>query len=232
MVRVGPFTAFVDARRSERWASGALPDPGTGAEAVPALAELAAAFAARGRVGRLEIHEELCPELAAGCVAAGWTRAGSGRVMACGPGALTRPPAPPAVEVVVPAPDAPEELVRAWDRVLVIAFEDEEPPPTNVAFWRERAAEDFLAAALADGHVVGTAVATQVTLGVTELMNVATLPEHRRRGIAGHLAAVCAAAAFAAGAELAWLAAYPGAEGIYARAGFAPLGTRSTWEAP
>lgn len=232
VVRVAPFTAYVDTHRSEKWASGALADPGTGAEAAPALPELAAAFAARDRVPRLEVHEELCPDLAGACVAAGWTRAESGRVMTCEPGDLTTPPAPPGVEVVVPAPDAPEGFVRAWDRVLVIAFEDEDPQPANVAFWRERAAEDFLAAALAEGRVAGTAVATRVTLGVTEVMNVATLPEHRRRGVAGHLAAVCAAAAFAAGAQLAWLAAYPGALGIYARAGFAPLGTRTTYEAP
>jgi GNAT superfamily N-acetyltransferase len=232
-VRVAPFTAFIDHRRKLKYFSFAVPDVGAGAEAGEALAALAAAFSERGRTGRIELVDELTPALPAAVEAAGWSLAERIPVMACTPDSLVAPPVPEGIEIIVPGPDSPETVIAGWHRTLGIAFEDEEEvEEAEVQVWRERAATSFYAAALADGEVVGTAAGSPITLGNSDLGAVATLPGYRRRGIAGVLTARAAAAAFAAGAEIVWLTAAPGAEGIYAQAGFSVVGTAANYDAP
>ena len=71
--------------------------------------------------------------------------------------------------------------------------------------------------------VVGRAGWQTPRLGVSEIVGVGVLAQHRRRGIAGALTAAATEQAFAAGADLAFLT--PGDEGaarVYARAGFVP----------
>lgn len=232
-VRVGPFTAFVDRRRTLKFFSFAVPDAGTGDEAGVSLGALAAAFSERGRGGRIELVEELAPALPAAVEAAGWRLSERVPIMVCTPESLVTPPVPEGIEVVVPDAGSPEEVVAGWHRTLGIAFEDEnDVEEGEIEVWRERAPTSFYAAALSDGEVVGTAAGAPLTLATSELGAVATLPEHRRRGIAGLLTARVAAAAFAAGAEIVWLTSFPAAEGIYARAGFSVVGTAANYDAP
>lgn len=230
-VRVAPFTAFVDHRRTMKYFSFAVPDVGVGAEAGEALGGLAAAFAERERTGRIELIENLAPELPAAVEAAGWSLSERVPIMACTPDSLVVPPVPEGIEVIAPDADSSDDIVVGWHQTLGIAFGDgfEE---AEMEVWRERAPISFYAAALSGGRVVGTAACSPLTLGTSEIGAVATLPEHRRRGIAGLLTACVASAAFAAGAEIVWLTSFPEAERIYARAGFSVIGTQSNYDAP
>jgi GNAT superfamily N-acetyltransferase len=232
-VRVAPFTAFVDRRRQLKYFSFAVPDVGAGEQAGGALEALAAAFAERGRAGRIELIEELTPALPAAVEAGGWSLSERVPIMVCTPDSLVTPPAPAGIEVIAPDAGSPEPLIAGWHRTLGIAFEDEnEVEEAEIEVWRERAPRSFYAAALAGGEVVGTAAASPITLGTSEIGAVATLPEHRRRGIAGILTARATAAAFAAGAEIVWLTSAPEAESIYAQAGFSVVGWASNYDAP
>jgi ribosomal protein S18 acetylase RimI-like enzyme len=229
-VRVAPFTAFVDQRRSMKYFSFAVPDVGTGAEAGASLDALRGAFTERGRNGRVELVDELTPELPAALEAAGWVLSERVPIMACTPDTLVSPPAPDGVEVITPGADASDEIARGWHETLGIAFGDgfEE---SEIDVWRERAPVSFYAAALLDGEVIGTAAASPLSEGTSEIGAVATLPEHRRRGIGGLLTAHATAAAFAAGAEIVWLTSFPEAESIYARAGFSVVGSAANYDA-
>lgn len=232
-VRVDPFTAFVDRRRSLKYFSFAMPDVGAGAEAEAALPALVGAFAQHGRNGRIELIEQLNPGLADALEAAGWKLSERVPVMACTRESLVIPPVPDGIEVITPGRDAPHDIVASWQRTQAIAFEDEKPmEDAHVEIWRERAPRSFYAGAVAGGEVVGTAEGNPISAGSSEIGGVATLPEYRRRGIAGLLTAHATAAAFAAGAEVVWLSSFPEAEAIYARAGFAVVGTQSNYDAP
>jgi predicted GNAT family acetyltransferase len=62
--------------------------------------------------------------------------------------------------------------------------------------------------------------------GFTELVGIATLPDHRRRGIAGAVTAHMARIAFAEGVHTAFLtAADDAASRVYQRSGFHRIGT-------
>ena len=232
-VRVAPFTAFVDHRRSLKFFSFAVPDVGAGAEAQAALGPLAQAFAERGRTGRIELVVDLTPDLPAAIEAAGWSLSERIPIMVCTPDTLVSPPVPEGVEIIVPGADSPDDVVAGWHRTLGVAFGDEkEVEEAEVQVWRERAPTSFYAAAVCDGEVVGTAAGAPIVLGNSEVGAVGTLPAHRRRGVAGALTARVAAAGFAAGAERVWLTSAPEAEGIYARAGFSVVGTAANYDAP
>lgn len=231
-IRIGPFTAFVDHQRSLKFFSFAIPDRDAGAEAAGALPALVDAFAQRGRNARIELVEELNPALPAAIETAGWKLSERVPVMACTADSLVVPSVPEGVGVIVPQSDAPDDVVASWQRTQAVAFEDEKPmEDAHVAMWRERAPRSFYAGAVSGGEVVGTAEGSPIAVGCSEIGGVATLPGHRRRGIAGLLTAHATAAAFAAGAEIVWLTAYPEAQGIYARAGFSVVGTAANFDA-
>ncbi|MCW2992128.1 MAG: acetyltransferase [Solirubrobacterales bacterium] len=232
-VRVAPFTAFVDARRSLKYFSYAVPDQGAGAEAAASLEALAAAFSERGRTGRIELVEELTPALPAAVEAAGWSLSERVPIMVCTSDSLVIPPVPEGIEVIVPDAGSPEDVIAGWHRTLGIAFGDEkEIEAAEIEVWRERAPTSFYAAALSEGEVIGTAAGAPLSHGNCEIGAVATLPAYRRRGIAGHLTAEATAAAFAAGAEIVWLTSAPEAERIYAQAGFSVVGHAANYDAP
>ena len=229
-VRVAPFTAYVDRERPLKYFSFALPDPGT-AELPPELTEV---FAERDRTARVEHFEELNPHLREALEAAGWSLSERAPVMACTPEALVVPPAPDGLVLERVGPDAAEPLVRALLAAQKTAFEDPhgvgEADVTKLRAW---AAEAPVFAGLIDGEVVGAGLASKIARGVAEVAGVATLPAFRRRGIAAAITAAAAAAAFEAGAELAWLtAADEDAARLYGRAGFALTGTMWAYDAP
>ena len=98
--------------------------------------------------------------------------------------------------------------------------------------WRERNADWIRLAGLRDGRIVGVASAAPPVEGTAELVGIATLSEHRGRGIASALTAEVVARAFAAGAELTWLtAADDAAARLYERVGFAHVGKQVSYNA-
>ena len=231
-VRVSPFTAYIDRERPLKYFSFALPDPGASAEG--SLDALVGAFAERERGARIEHVEELNPGLRDELEAAGWSLSERMPVMTCAAEELLVPAAPDGMVVERIGADAPDPLVRAFLAAQKTAFEDPyDVQDADVSKLRGMAAVGPVYAGLIEGDVVATGLASRAAGGVAEVAGVSTLPAFRRRGIAGTLTAVCAAAAFEAGAELAWLtAADESAARIYGRAGFHLAGTMWAYDAP
>jgi predicted GNAT family acetyltransferase len=76
------------------------------------------------------------------------------------------------------------------------------------------------------GRAVAAGMFEAMRGGVTELLGIATLPAHRRRGFAGYLTAAMAESAFAHGATLVYLCAASKEAGrVYERVGFRPCAT-------
>jgi ribosomal protein S18 acetylase RimI-like enzyme len=122
----------------------------------------------------------------------------------------------------------PEDDLEAVEAVAEVAFghPGHGPDPATVAQRRTRVAEGCptVAAAFLDGLPVARGGHTLVG-AVTEITGVATLPEHRRRGLASAVTAVLARDAGLRGARLIWLSAADGAVArVYARLGFREIG--------
>jgi GNAT superfamily N-acetyltransferase len=230
-LRIQPFTAFVDHVRTLKYFSFALPDPGVAADAAPALPLLREAFAARDRTARIEHFEALSPDLAGILEAAGWALSERLPLMVCAPADHAAPPAPDGLAIETVGPESSDELITVYHIAMRTGFGDDEPV-TEALIERFRSVPSFAVAGRLDGRLVGTANCTRPALGVVEVGGVATLPEYRRRGVAGALTAAAVSAAFAAGAELAWLTAADQHAGrIYERAGFRVAGTQLAHDA-
>jgi ribosomal protein S18 acetylase RimI-like enzyme len=232
-VRIGPFTAYFDEVRTLKFFSFALPNTGVdSAAAAAALPALREAFAVRGRVARVEYFAELAPELDAVLEADGWSRSERMPVMTCTPDGHLSPPTPEGMTIERVGPGSTDALIAEYYEAQQLGFEDHEEI-TDALIERFRRAESYAVAGRLGGRLAGVANGTPIELGVVEVGGVATLPALRGRGIAGALTAASVSAAFAAGAELAWLtAADERAERIYARAGFSVAGTQLAHDAP
>jgi N-acetylglutamate synthase len=82
------------------------------------------------------------------------------------------------------------------------------------------------------GEVAGEPVATAMGITGAEdvaILNVATLPAHRRRGYGAAITAWAVADGLASGARWAWLECAPAAEPFYERLGFRREGTQNTF---
>ncbi len=219
--------------RETFYLSSAVPDPGTGADAAGALPELEEAFRARGRTPRLEFIEDLSPELPPLLEAHGWRLTERIPVLICEPAELQQPDPPAGVAIESFEPDSPPQRIRRFMLTQREAFDDDEPiTDEEIARWARRGTGSVRVAATSGEEVLGTAVALPQVDGVIEIVGVATLPAHRRRGIAGAVTADATARAFAAGAQVAWLsAADEAAARIYQRAGYRIVATQVGYNA-
>jgi ribosomal protein S18 acetylase RimI-like enzyme len=192
-----------------------------------------AAMAARDRALRLEWVAEYAPGLEAAARAAGLELELHTPVMTAAPRDWGAAPAVPGLAIERIGPDTPDDVLVDLVTVQEIGFglEDVHVSPEDVAGWRERHA--FGALGRMGGVPAGGAGVARLRDGLGEVVGVATLPDHRRRGIAAALVADVAAQAFAAGAELLVLTpGDAGAQRIYARAGFAPALTMLHYRTP
>lgn len=192
-----------------------------------ALAELRAAFEARGRVLRFEYFDALWPTLRPALEQARLTLELAAPVMALVPGELV-PRGSPEVEVRVLAAEDPDADFALHAHLGAAGFQMPLPAPPEVSVPRDRArvAEGGLLAAIAwrRGEPAG---AGSLLIGgeVGELAGVATVPAHRGRGVAAVLCSGLIAAGFARGLELAWLSAGDDpARALYHTLGFRHLG--------
>jgi ribosomal protein S18 acetylase RimI-like enzyme len=224
------FDAYVDHLRTPKYYSMAMAHPEAGSAHLPALR---AAFAARGRNARTEFFEALHPGLEAELLADGWILSERMPVMTCGSRDFVVPPPADGVTVELVSGESPDDLVLGFLRAQRVAFRDDTPiTDEELVRWRSRAGAGYFAAGLLDGEIVGTAFCTPFVDGVTEVGGVATPPPYRRRGIAAAVTAAALDAAFAAGAELAWLtAAADESRRIYERMGFTEVGTLLAYDA-
>lgn len=229
LVPVPPFTAAIDPLTALTFLNYAIPDRGARDWPGESIGALISTFRERGRTPRLEVVEACWPGLVPALERHGFVVEHRLLGLACAPGGLVGAPPPPGVtlEPVLRAADG--ALVREFLDLGISVFADEEPAepwePTgdaDVAVFREAGAEGVIARD-PQGGAIGRAAWIRPQLGVAEIVGVGVVPEHRRRGIAGAMTAAASAAAFAAGADLAFLT--PGSDGaarVYARAGFTP----------
>jgi GNAT superfamily N-acetyltransferase len=211
-VPAGAFVLYVNPFSDHPYRNYAIPAEG----ALDGDGEaLVAAAHDRGLVPRLEFIEPCFPWVEAALAPAGFQVEGRLRVMTCSQALDCDSPA----EIVLVEPGSP--LVRPALTATRAAFGEGPPADAEVEAYEGR-----IVAALVDGEVVGGAGWTSVLDGMSEIVGVGVLEEHRRRGIAGALTAAATRAAFAEGATLALLT--PGDDDtarVYERAGFADATT-------
>ncbi len=226
LVAIPPFTATIDASDAMTFLNYAVPDRGAAAWPMAAIEELCRVYRARGRVPRLEFVQDCWPGLEQVLLAQGFAVELRPLGMACTAAELRDPPLPAGVTVEAVGRSAPEASIVALLRTRGAAFaelaEPDAPGEVQVARFRRRGPDSVLARSAA-GEPVGAASWQRAQLGVTEIVAVGVPAPHRRQGIAAALTAFAARAAFAQGAELAFLTPGGDAAGrVYARAGFRP----------
>ena len=114
------------------------------------------------------------------------------------------------------------------DEAIAVAAAGFEAPPELVARLFTRSVAGLEGAAFYVGRVAGRAVSTAIGLTASAdvgIFDVATPPEHRRRGYGSALTAGAARDGFAAGADLAWLQSSAIGEPVYRRLGFRQVET-------
>lgn len=219
VVRVGPFTAYVDPRDELKYLNYAIPDDGAN-PSLEAIEPLRSAFRTRARLPRLEWVAEAAPLLANALAAAGMREELATPLMACTRSELQTP----RVDADIARVSAEAALeVRNVQRV---AFGEE---PVE-ALAQAPSADQRTLFARVDDQVVAAAGWTAVIDGTSEIVGVATAERFRGRGLAGALTSAAAEAAFREGARLCVLS--PGdekAQRVYARAGFSRAATMLHW---
>jgi ribosomal protein S18 acetylase RimI-like enzyme len=226
VVRLPPFTAYLDLRDPLRYLNYAIPD-GNAEPSEDAVERLREAFCARDRLPRLEWIEEAAPRLVAALAAADFEEELRTPLMVCAPSDLQTAEA--AVDDLRIALVEDEAALRAAADIQRISFGNE--PLAEDA--QPRPASGGLVLALSGSSPVAAAEWTRVVDGISEIVGVATAEPWRRRGLGGAVTAAAARGAFAAGASLCILS--PGDEGalrLYSRAGFQRVATMLHWSDP
>jgi ribosomal protein S18 acetylase RimI-like enzyme len=229
IVDVGPFRGWLARHSDTIWLSYAMPiAPLADTAAVDrAIAELRQIYSLHRRVMRFEFTQELWPTLAPALEAAGLQFQESHPMMTCTT-AEFRPYRRSDVDVrLLQAGDPDGEL---WHYLSVQATGFGDPPgnptPDQIERLRGRIRDGLLGAlARVAGRPAGTGqVAANGGLG--EMVGVATLPELRRRGVAGTLCSFLLDEVFARGNDFVWLdAADELAQSVYEKLGFQLVGT-------
>jgi hypothetical protein len=229
VVRVAPFTGYLDREHPLRYFNYAIPDAGVGPGCEAALATLREAFRSRGRLPRLEYLDEQAPALAAVLAAAGMECELETPLMALVAGGLRRADvglSGASVEVLRP------DDRRAWANAQAVAFDDIPYDDDDELRDPSRSGGGAICVRLGD-EPIGGASWTGTYEGVAEINGVFCVEHHRGNGVAGAATAAAATAAFAAGASCCVLT--PGSQvamRIYARAGFAGVATSMYWADP
>jgi ribosomal protein S18 acetylase RimI-like enzyme len=239
----GPFVLYFnphDALRFFNYAKPARPFPTDerGAAASPALADLIAAFEARGRLPRFEFIEEYAPGLPAILRTAGFDEEARQHLMVCDAASFTPVAAPPGVTLRELTPDAPLDELRACIAMQRQGFSEDDAATAD-----DEEAERMRSGLGSDGALtlvawrgdepVGAGGCTALLDGLSELVGVATPPRYRRQGIATALTSAAVAAQLAAGAEAVILTAQDARAGrIYERVGFRPAATMLAYARP
>lgn len=225
---VPPFTVFVNPDNASPYANYAIPDAPAGGDLAAPLAALRAAFVERGRRPRFEYIEAYAPRLAAALQAAGFVEESATQLMICTPATLDVPAGVDDVSVVLLERDAPLDAVAAALTAQRRGFGDEHEPAATAAEAAQhlrRFGRHQLYVARIGSETVAAGALLSPDAELSEIAGIATLPDYRRRGIAGMLTAHIVRAAFGRGVDLVFLTAADARAGrVYERAGFRPAG--------
>ncbi len=224
-----PFSLYLHETDDFRFFNYAIPDFPVSEVTSAELDALRAAFAAHGRTLRFEFLHEFAPRLGPSLSALGVPLEGENPLLMCTPGTFRPIDAPSGLHFLRLGPGSPQRNLVDHIETASRGFGDElgTVSPERVADLRRRLASgegSFLVRA-GDEPVAAGSYTVPID-GFTELVGIATLPAHRRRGIAAALTAVLAADAFARGVHTAFLtAADDNASRVYQRCGFYRIGT-------
>ncbi|KAA2262817.1 GNAT family N-acetyltransferase [Solihabitans fulvus] len=216
VVAAAPFTGLLTVDGPDFMSYAVAASPGSAVhEVTEALAVLRAAFAP-GRV-RFELVEEASPGAVDALVAAGVEVDKRMPLLTMDPADLTLPPTPAGVvvELVTTAEQATQARTVANAAFgMSLGDGDGTAPPPPV--------DGGSVLATLDGVPVAAASWTAVADEVTEIVGVATLPSHQRRGLGALVTAHAVQAGWRlAGATLPWLTpGDDGADRVYRRLGF------------
>ena len=224
LVQVGPFACFLHPT-SEYPGLSAVHVPGPLEGDLQAhLAEVIRVFEEADRTCAFEYFEELSPDLLPVLMDNGFDSPSHFPAMVVTPENF----------VAEQVPGLEVRKVRSDDDLWAVQhvghLSFEEPGPiteSHIQTMRRDidAGEILMYAAFVDGAPVGVGQWLPVIDAISLISFVATLPEHRGRGIAGHVTSVAVADAIAAGAEHVWLTAGgEGATRLYERLGFRRIG--------
>ena len=226
---VGPFRGWLARHSDSIWLSYAMPiAPLADAAAVDrAIRELRQIYGRHRRVLRFEFTQELWPTLAPTLEAAGLRFQESHPMMTCTPDEH-RPYRRSDVDVRLLQTDDPDRELWHYLSVQATGFGDPpgNPTPDQIERFRGRVRDGLLVAlARVEGRPAGTG---QVSAhgGLGEMVGVATLPELRRRGVAGTLCSYLLDEVFTRANDFVWLdAADELAQSVYDKLGFRLVGT-------
>ena len=188
------------------------------------LDELHAMFLRQNARPRVEFLANLYPDLPERLASAGYQETRRQAVLLARPHDLQSPSLTAHTEVITISRTSSLEDVRENLDTNALGFDE----PAGAT---EGEAEAFRTGLVtsraftlrAHGRPVAAGMFEAIIGGVTELMGIATLPEHRRRGFAAYLTAAMAESAFAHGATLVFLCAVSEEAGrVYQRVGFRP----------
>jgi ribosomal protein S18 acetylase RimI-like enzyme len=217
--RIGPFLATFSTTNDNPFLNYAIPDD----DAAPSADDIAALigmFEAHRRQPRLEYIAAAAPKVEPMLLSTGFVAERRTPVMICTPGMEQDLPEIADAEIFLPRSDT--DLTEA-EQSQAEAYGT--PPRGPGGLMRAIKGRGAVAAArdMASGMIVGAGTAMPPVDGISELAGIGVRAAFRRRGIAQALTAQLVHTAFAKkGVTLAWLTPEgPGAERVYARAGFA-----------
>jgi len=224
-----PFHLYLHETDAFRFFNYAIPDQPLDTLAAVQIETLRTAFADRGRGLRIEYLHEYAPLLRAALDALGVPRDGENPLLVCTPETWVSVAGPEGLQCLRLTPDSGEHDLADYIETQSRGFGDEGRGASteHIADLRRRLSLGNGAILARVGEEpVATGATTAPLNGFTELVGIATLPGHRRQGIAGALTAILAADAFARGVHTAFLtAADEDASRVYQRSGFRRVGT-------
>jgi ribosomal protein S18 acetylase RimI-like enzyme len=204
------------------WATPLKPDPSKSE-----IGELCEAFRAHGRTPRLEFIAENWQRLAMALEGTDFHSEGQQDIML-----VTRDRFKPFtasnVQVQFLQAGDSEALFQNYLETQTQGFGYSTDPPTNnqITDWHNQIRQGRRAAlAFLDSRAAG--VGTMLGTELAELQGVTTIPDARRRGVAGSVSSALVAEGFEAGIQAIWLSVEDeGARACYAKLGFSVIGAR------
>ncbi|HYF65586.1 MAG TPA: GNAT family N-acetyltransferase [Herpetosiphonaceae bacterium] len=230
-VALDGFTLYLHASEADPAENPILPaaDLPSGSDLTRAIEQALAACAAHGRQPCFSFVDQAAPTLAAALEAFGLEcRERLPALVATSADAIILSERPDlAIETITAG--SPLDAIRENLDVNALGFDPTAAlaSAADAEGFRQHLAGSQAFTLRLDGAAVAAGMRTAIHAGVAELTGIATLEPFRRRGLARHLTAALARAAFAAGADLVFLvAATPESAYVYRRAGFADCGER------
>jgi GNAT superfamily N-acetyltransferase len=233
-IAVPPFTLFFHGTDKSRDNNFALPEMPVKGAIQDSLRQIQAEFARRGCTPRVQFLEVFAPALPDQLKIAGYYEAKRWPIWVCTPAQLQTVPEVPGLEMVtVSAESSLAEVKEAWDaNALGYDLQAELATNEQAELFREGLTTSRAFTARLNGQMAGAGMFNPIHVGVTELVGITTLEPFRRRGIATFLTAFATQAAFAHGANVAFLTPENEPAGrVYERVGYRLYGTMVVYEA-